>query len=538
MKIIRHPHRTPGVSSALAEIVVDVPLFGQPMPESEEENLVFQMDTYKKLMPPDASLFWDAQFLSVNNFLATLGQDDVYVVRTFYLSAKKQLLRISVENYREVVATIALEVSNMAFKIGLLPRLQSYVVDAKLPIPESARNIVMRPQDTNEMTFRYPEYVQLTAISLLCKMMSPVWGDFVSRVENKIIDNVNKETFCLAMIESLVENSDLGPVYDKLSNYLEKVAESEARRMQGSTANKNEVRFLTAFGGFSSVRLYKTIYAIIFVKKFANVDLLQQTCDLMKYINVSINATFKARLSAFRKPNTQARSEIQTSDADRDNASYLEHESRPSAVTADTPVLIRMGVRAVIPMLLKKYTIARANYDEAVAYFRRFMVTPTPFNRMVLSLMFGRHIGGAAGLRYLKMDVYLELVALAQLVLAQRNESELAHLLSATVPSKPKDEMGTSADLSIASNMATSSVYRQVVQLYPTKVEGKSVTSHLDALREWVTDYHHYYNTPPVVAQILDEDQPANGAVIVYEDTVMIAICDLVLSFRDEAMEV
>ena len=215
---------------------------------------------------------------------------------------------------------------------------------------------------------------------------------------------------------------------------------------------------------------------------------------------------------------------------DERKISILEHGSHITEVTADVPQLLRFGVRMTIERLCREYKIAEIDYQHTVSYYRQNPIIVTAFNKIMVGVFLGNHIGGAQSLKYLDIALFTELVAITQIYIATEYAyADVVDLLTAITMEDEKPVPALSnTNIRITSSSRQTEEWRKCETTFPHAIDGIGVSSVLKRLQDHVVKYHHFANTSPLVSAIMDRDPPTKGTTLMYEEDVIQKCCEII----------
>ena len=275
-----------------------------------------------------------------------------------------------------------------------------------------------RAKDSAELTFHPPEVIDLMTITLLCKMLCPMFSTMMKNLSQHI-DSKLKEIQC-ANIFSRLFNRKYQFLIAKLDHYIE------------HTVNQvTETSLSSLMHGYNSFNLTLYLKSQLLIRQFVNVELSIRDGNLMTYIIVSVKRAIRTVYSTINKLPTYSRKPITTKHEDDGNTAQIEIDSMTSRKTSDTRMLISVAVENT-KKYLNLYGIDPEDYETVLAYYAKHPITPTPINQMLCSMFYSDDIGGGRGILYLKSPEYTKLVALLQMVLFQldTNYQTLAHAMT------------------------------------------------------------------------------------------------------------
>ena len=492
--------------------------------------LYFRVETYQKLTEnPEA--VWYPLLLPANRFLHTLSENDQRQLCLFFITTRKLIDReLSGNAITDIATQLGNEIYDIAVAMHLPKKLLNYVKShSGIPIPDLSYAGQNAGRDTEDMTFGSEEYHILMAISVLCKILFPVWGDLIERTRGDV-DNMMKETQCINVIESMLMLEPFHAVRNKLYNYVSNLVTNEMKNSYATAA------FTATMGGVSKSLFHHIAFSTLIVKRFVTIDLYIPSGNMMVWVSACAKSAFRSLQQNLNKhcrimPRTDVSESSEYGDDER-SVSVLEHSSRITDVTADVPQLLRFGVRMSIPRLCHEYGISELEFRQVVGYYQQNPIQVTVFNKILVGVFVGNQIGGAQGLKYLDLSLYTQLVAITQIYIANNfAASSVVHLLTATTPDaeKPVIELA-GINAVIIQNIKRSREYARCEALFPMVVDGVSVASTLKRIQEYIIKYPHYANTATYISAIMDQHTIEPGKLIHYESDVMQQCCEIILS--------
>ena len=166
-----------------------------------KQLLLFNVETYDTLKKHDLSS-WDVVFGPINKFLKNLDDDIKIQICMTFMKMHMYLNEMTSENILDVIQELGTMLNDLDATTDICSKLEVFV-NNDIPIP-NLEDVGSRPQDTEQMTFRRPHVLQLTAIALLCKLLAPVFGQFFWQYKrNTSVDNNVKEIHCGTIFTTL-----------------------------------------------------------------------------------------------------------------------------------------------------------------------------------------------------------------------------------------------------------------------------------------------------------------------------------------------
>lgn len=501
-------------------------------------KLFFRMGTYQKLTDnPEA--VWELLLRGTNRFFDTLSDDDLRRFGLFFIDARQTIDR-DLSNggaITDVATTLGNILYDLSTEINLPDKLLHYVkYQSEIPIPDLSYAGTNASRDSEKMTFNLEEYYILLAISVLCKMLSPIWGDMIDRTRDDV-DNMLKEIQCINLIEPVLTLSAFSTVRNKLYNYVSTIVDTEMNNSYATAA------FAATMGGVSRTLFHNIVFCNLIVKRFVTIDLYITASDspsgrdgnMMVWVATCSRQAYQSTQNALNKrcrvmPRTDI-SEISNNGEDERSVSVLEHSSRITDVTADTPQLIRFGARMAVQKLCRKYDVSSLEFQQVLGYYQKNPIQVSVFNKILVGIFVGEYIGGCQGLKYLDLALYSELVTITQIYIAKNYAyPDVVHLMTAFTPSEERPVLELSSINSMIDSTSKKTLeYRGCEDSFPFVLNNVGIGAALKSMQEFITKYHHHINTAPFVSGIMDMIAPAHRSLLLYEPEVMQQCCSVIL---------
>jgi hypothetical protein len=500
----------------------------------------FEVRTYKDLMLASGPEPWKYIFEHVNGMFKMFSKEDQVKIYEFYIKCRMIINKLTFERVQESILEIANETKILIYDIRLPEVAYDYVLNhSKIKLPNKLKSVGHRPHDVPELTFREPEYWKLTVLGIICKMFAPIWGAF-ARKGGPIVKNKNKEFYCYLSFRPILEHDIFMDIHEKLSGYIENNIDGCLKK---SRAMKNRSSFDVDFSlinkGFGKDRFRDYVYATVLVKKIVTYNPTTPESDIMKFLYVNINYSSNQMITGKAPSNTVTvmvrRSVIDSNDGDEDSVTALENESRISKVPADTPIYAKLCVTYAITRLLKEYKISKRLFDNVRGYYYKNLIKLSPFSKTIITTMFGKEIGGAKTVEYLTILPATDLIALAQIRMCQYADPQLIHMLTSDFPDEDKDEVYSSIDGRIRILYPESTEFKACLSTFPHMLGSHlNITEQIKSCANFVTDYHHFYNTAPDICDLIGMDEPVSRQDrVVYDEYVVNQLCEFIL-FQSE----
>jgi len=493
-----------------------------------DEFLTFYVHTYNKLnsykngpSDPEAALGWQYVFGYVNQFFNTLDNESKTVVAKTYALIKKDINTFQeigdIYQITKLVRTISNRLAEMDLAVDLCPKLVTFV-EQYIPIGllKDAGN---RPQDKPELTFYKHDVLVVTAITVLCKMLCPIFGNIVA-ITKKLINAQLKEIHCSCIITGIIENRFKNET-EKLKHYIEHVT---IQIHQKDTAD-------ALVYGYDMNTLAHRLYCQLLVRQLVNVNLSVKDSNLMSYIIVSTKRSINTILNSVANTPTKGRTPIAAESEDEGNIAQLETDSMTSRKTSDIDAMVIAAVPRVMNKFMNEYSIERAEYDACFEYYKERTLTPSPLNEQLNSLIYGSDFGGSIGIKMLKFYEYSLITVLTQMIIFQHDADpaykQLAHLVTAN-PSIATMVMNDELNDNIVwLQVSASNAFKNCKMRFMNStvvIKNHEWENHIQNIIRDITVHHYTYNTAPWLWEWLGEENQ-NGKIIQLDKNILVAYC-------------
>lgn len=506
-------------------------LEGITIPNIDQEHLEpllrFDVGTYVAMGTSASEAAWYVVFGIVHDFLDTLTKEEqvkyaTLMVLMHYEIASKIGNELHIDGH--VLVDLESKLSEMlaAFstEINLAPKLIKFT-EENIDIrnrPDAGE----RPQDSDDMTFHQAELVVVTAIAVLCKMLSPIFGVFIGCCR-KGSDGSYKEIHCLTIMRDILAN-DFTAIANKLKHYICKVVDGALRK---------NITLSHGYNGYTLSLVMDQIYAQIITKRFVSVGLVDhEENNLIKYIHTcarqAANTQFKGTSFSETVNPIKDPTEGGTSGDKYDgNVSMLEAESQISEKTAELPILAKETVRQAKLKMTAQYELDLNVIDAAESYY---LMNPIPLgvtNNYLLGCIFGDYVCGAKTIDLLDSADIATLTAIAQVYLVSQGYNDIAHLLSVISLQIPKITQNSS-DIALKSAWRNSAEYRECDQKFQCQANEIRWDGALEKTIRDLTGDVKRYGTAPAIWDLMQTDSKNGDEYIAPEDLPR-RICGLLL---------
>lgn len=508
---------------------LDISDLDVPNKENLEHLTLFPVGSYTKLVkirhkhkPLQEDIkddIWDMVYASVNRFINTLPSAEQITIAQGFMLIHNTVLEFFKSNpdmlqFNSMLRQVGAQLNELEEELDLCTKLRAYIDEnIVVGLYEGAGK---RAQDSEALTFQPEQVRDVMTITLLCKMLSPIYGCILNAMD-KHIDTNMKVPLAVTILTTLF-NRRYPALIEKLYNYI-----------KHTIIQNNDESTSGYMHGYDNNSITYAMYSALMIRQLVNIDLRIQNGNLMTYILVSVKRAIATVRSGIKKDPTYSRKPIQTRHEEDGNTAQLEIDSMTSRKTLDVGPIIVASINPTIKTLMVKYQIDDAAYQESLEFYQRNPIIPNPINQDINSMIFGRHIGGGAGLRMLRSVEYTKLTTLAQLIIfsIDVNYYELGHMVTARMADTAVDTTINPSLFKV--KVGSSQAYRTIKQNFedsPFGFKGKDWDHHVQKIVENLTTNKYVLNTSNFLWNWLDEDN-MNGKVFSPTDATITAICSL-----------
>jgi hypothetical protein len=290
---------------------------------------------------------------------------------------------------------------------------------------------------------------------------------------------------------------------------------------------KDQDQLNSLFKGYDETKYLLNIYSIMIIKKLVNVNLFDPGRNIMVYIyqciDLTLNSLYGALKKSFRiKERYYGNEAFNTEDSEND---ILDEESSSVSTKFDVPILVRYIVNDYINKYTTKLRIKK-KVDEIGDYYFNNTLNITPINEFINSVFIFEPVRSGSGISYLKISEYSRIIAILQILMVDDPEyRDLLHLLSVSF-SRTKTEK-SNVDHSISLKRVGES-YRHVKSNMEHLDSKINWSAPIDKIAEFLISNELYYNTAPMVWDMIGEPNKNNELMTTYKADVIERIYKIV----------
>jgi hypothetical protein len=505
---------------------------GEKTEDWEDES---DSETVKSMYP--ANLFF--------NKLTDEEQGELY---DMYVRVKDLIGRMNLENYRVIQDLIRKRVTQTLKVINIANRLVEFAADPIFLYPDLTE-AGKGANHTEERTYHHGDYLVLTGISILSKIVYPICGE-IHNLPRIIGDETLFDMIGLDIIEPTLESGPFGPVYNKLQNTIRKTVTTTLERQDKALNNQaQDTRFVLSHSGGFKGRFIDSVIAHIITRRMASFSpstmVRGKRPNAMVFIDNAITRSTVSKIAGMKKGMTVVpRWELSSGDGEQDNASMLDHISRSGSRPIDYSVITTVSAeRHVIPKMLALFDTPIDVYLSALEYYRIHPFEISCFTQSMAASFAGMRFGGSKCLNWLPNPIYVQLVTIMQIWMVQNGLHRVASLCSAinsediidaadsTVPIIAiRERTPMEKEYTLCESLFRGNVTREVAgskrRGAKKEVETIGFRTLISGLVEWLGQYSHKENMAPSIWKLRgEEDYPIHMSECTVESTIMVDVC-------------
>ena len=492
--------------------------------DGEEKPLVrFDMQTYEKVSRINSEKEGRSILSPVNEFFKQLTDEEQSKLYDYYATMRRLVdemgrKNISDPNIRAKLIERMRSATERTFqRIDCVNRLMTFTTTDYFIYPDLT-SAGKDPHHSEKKTFLEKEYAELTAMSLFCKIMSPIWGAMVVVLEQSNLNSVYKEYFTHQIVEGVLTHSGFENIYDRFWYYAETLVNKQLKENDARKTGSAISSFILSRSKMTADDFLDIVVATVIVKKLVRYDCIQKLQDgsppnMMVYVDREIKEIVEAGLSSLRKKIRELpQREAPTRGGEENNTSIIDHISKLSQKTADIPVYVAvMAEKYDQYILLEKSGVNRDHWEKLSEYYNR---NPFPVNPLTISIMssfIGKQIKGSRLIDYFPFRLIARFTAMLQLYLAQKGLINIVPYLSCMKPDVPNETTLSLTASRILASYQTSAEYeacKKIFRGYSEKtifnpndrgkpqVQRISFEDQITRLVSWMVEEQHLCNVP------------------------------------------
>ena len=258
-------------------------------PTTELPAQTFSINSYQKLVV-DPEENWERLLRPANRFLTSLTDREQGTLVRFFNSARDVNSIFAPSTIEKAAEHIGQKFSELAATLKLQDKLVEYVIrDTDIEIQEKwdAPGTVMSHMNVSD-------YHTLLAMSVLCKVMFPLFGEIMERARMSSRDVVTEAVCIPIILPALYHSREFGDSPQRLVNFVCRIIDDEREK---NPAVEEKLRSVVSYAEF-----YNRIIAALLIKRFVTVDLMTPGGNLLVWIEACTRNTTKEYSLLLLKP--------------------------------------------------------------------------------------------------------------------------------------------------------------------------------------------------------------------------------------------
>lgn len=525
-----------------------------PIPDCPD--LVFSVKTYRRIFDREGEAVGNSIIEPLNLFFQTLTLSEQKVLYDMYAFAKKTLDAMTSDNRRDLEQQIQERVYDSLRFLNLPARAIAFCRTPAFTYPP-LDDIGTEPHHTEEKTFREEDYIIITAMAVITKLMIPIWGEFIAALSNLRVNSQQREEIAFSLLEPTFEEDDFGREYEKLTFKLSTTIQ-KVRSTTDGPGSPATTSYILTHSGVDDEMFNHVIMASTVVKRMATYNCFTGVREgdipnIIVYIHEAIRKATDSRIDAMRKGiSINPRLDLSNNDKDN-NTSILDHMSKTSKKSIDVPVVVTVAAQNwEIPRLIKDAGVSIEEVEAACAYYTTNPFEVSPLCQAMVASFVGTRFGGSKCINYLPLVLHRQIVVILQIFLIKEGYVDLAALLSAKTSPQPIDGAVSTLATHIYSKLK-SDEYVLCQKRFKGSLEKPQIVfgrkdanreknldkidfvNHIKRIIEWLTKYVHTENMAPVLWQMSGRsNHPVVGSDCQFDDNIIRDLCRFYLMFNDE----
>lgn len=204
---------------------------------AKRNGIEFDAGTYQKINKGDDHSGPHVSLLIINHFFTTLGPDDQADIFDFYGKTKELISSVVDSNHEVVEKEIAEHLLELVEDCKLMDAARDFSRLRVFEYPDLPL-VGQMEHHSEEKSFYLEEYIDITAMSMLCRMMLPVWGEYDNHLRLRGVDMSDRRVRSFGLIDSVFETFGPKASYDKLYNTCVSIVDN-TRRSQDKRERKD-----------------------------------------------------------------------------------------------------------------------------------------------------------------------------------------------------------------------------------------------------------------------------------------------------------
>ena len=365
--------------------------------EQDNPILHFPIKTFKSLFVKSGNGYLGKGLLEpVSAFINTLSEVDQQILLMYFVLLHDKILTcfmheedVTGDMLKELTDSCSKSVYDMIARLSLQNKLYAFVSE-NVPINKASSN-ELRPQDTEDLTYRYNDIVELQTIVFFSKVMVPIFAALMSQLANRKIalDDKMKEYYCFEIVQPSLATFFKQP-YDKLKRYIHTSIKRKYHKIVGDDVTSTMLHF-----GYTPLHMESMLTSFFLVRSMNNLDINYEGSSVVSVLNDMLKNEINMSSRKAKKNNMVAKREDPSRSTEDQGESELELNSVYSTKTLDWQLIGPKFIKKVYQEYVEKYNLDKSLTRALVKHAQTSAVMPNSMSLFLTKLIFTPYFQGS-----------------------------------------------------------------------------------------------------------------------------------------------
>lgn len=415
--------------------------YTDPTTEQSFPPLYFNIRTYDKISGTSALSNGPAILAPLIRFVEGLSDRNQRILYRYYEAAHAAFAELDVkenivpQDHTDLIANLFTLTNEMVDKTNLCRKLAAFVRTPDFVYPDDSEAGKSYYHST-AMTFDQNEIYDMTALSMLFKLLIPIWGEYIAHFDIFSINPIYREQKAIEIVDEILDTSIFARTYQKFVTYVETIVKRECTMFDKDQNRSVHTDHIFSFHNITEAVFTEVIEATILLKKTVlyecgTIKPEGNVSSIMVYIHNGVQNTVGTQLITLSKTvSILPLNDQDQREGEENNQSAMEYYAKPSDMPADYPVFIEVMMEREIPKLARDYKVPMADVIELGDFYLRSPFEVGPMAYSCVASLVGNRVCGSASLDYPQFREFSRLVAITQHFMARQGMFSLLPFLS------------------------------------------------------------------------------------------------------------
>lgn len=420
-----------------------VATYTDPVTGEVSPPLYFNIRTYEKIAGTSPSANGDAILAPLIAFVHDLSDRNQKTLYRYYEAAHGLFAALDVKedihdtDHTDLITALFDLTNDMVEKTGLCRKLLAFVNTPEFVYPDDPE-AGKSYYHSEAMTFGKSEVRDMTALSMLFKVLIPIWGEYIAHFDIFDINPLYREHKAIEIIDEVLETSIFSKTYAKFTQYVKTIIQREIVNFDKDQNRTISTEHIFSYHNTTDSVFIDVIEATILLKKTVLYECGAPkpsggVSSIMVYICTGLCQTTRTSLINLSKTVTVLPLNDQDQrDGEENNQSAMEYYSKVSDTPADYPVYIEVMMEREIPNIASDYRVPLEWVNTLCDFYLRNPFEVGPMAYSCVASLVGNRVGGSASLQMPQPREFFKLVAIVQHFMARQGLHSLIPFLSST----------------------------------------------------------------------------------------------------------